>query len=140
MPARNSQPHILAVNDVEDVVSLLREILEEGGYRVTTMSEALPTPDEVATLAPDLAIVDYIWGSADAGWSLLEQMREEPRTRYLPIILLTGAMRQLEPVRDQLAAMNVTVVLTPFDIDELVRTVAEMLGQNPPSAPEQQGG
>ena len=135
MHADGQPPHILAINDTPEILDLLHEVLEDEGYRVTTVATALPTPDEVAVLQPDLVILDYIWGNEDSGWSLLQRLRDTPDTQDLPIILCTGAARQLDPIRNQLPAMNVTLLLKPFDIDALVRTVAQLLGQDASGVP-----
>lgn len=135
MHTDGSQPHILAINDSQEILDLIRELLEEEGYRVTTRTAALPTPDEIAALQPDVVILDYIWETRDSGWRLLLLLRDDPRTSDLPLILCTGAIQQLEPVRDELPAMNVTLVLKPFDIEDLVHTVAEALGHGASGVP-----
>lgn len=133
-------PHILVISDSEDILDLLQELLEEEGYRVTTTTATLPTPEAVVALRPDLVILDYIWGSDDSGWSLLQQLRNDSRTRALPIILCTGALHQLELVQDQLPVMHVTLLRKPFDIDDMVGTVSQLLGQDISNVPGPQPG
>ena len=134
------QPHIVAFDDDQEILQLLRELLEGEVYRVTTLAAQAPDPDGLNALQPDLLVLDYIWGNQETGWELLEQLRSDAGTRYTPIILLTGAMRQLDPVRDRLPAMQVTLVPKPFDIDELLHTVSRLLGQDPSSVSEYHHG
>ena len=148
MLANGTQPHILAVNDSADVLALFDDLLSEEGYRVSTMSVLTHDLAEIAALRPDLIILDYMWSTSDDSWSLLQMLRMDPRSRAIPIILCTGAIRQVEPPTARLREMDVTVVPMPFDIDELLGVAADALGQTPalrllppsPEAPAQHTG
>lgn len=85
---------------------------------------------EIASLRPDLMILDYMWSTDDSNWVLLQMLRMDPRTKGIPIILCTGAVRQVEPLSARLAEMNVKTILKPFDIDELVQMVSSELGRD----------
>ena len=130
MHANGHRPHILAVNDSADVLALFKELLEEEGYAVSVMPVLSHDLHEIASLSPDLMILDYMWSTDDSNWSLLQMLRMEPRTRDIPVILCTGAVRQVEPLMARLAEMNVKTILKPFDIDELVEMVSSKLGRS----------
>ena len=68
-----------------------------------------------------------MWSSDDAGWSLLQMLRMDPRTANIPIVLCTGAVREVEALKARLDEMHVRVVLKPFNIDELAATIASEL-------------
>lgn len=125
----NSKQHILAVNNDADVLALLRELLEEEGYHVSTQSYVLQNLDEVVRLAPDAIILDYMWAEEDAGWSMLEMLRLNRQTSQIPIVLCTGAARAIEELEGHLTEMGVKVVLKPFDIDHLLNVLSEVLGR-----------
>jgi CheY-like chemotaxis protein len=55
MAADGRQPHILVINDTQEILDLMTEILEEEGYRVTT-SLAILNLHRVKTLAPDIIV------------------------------------------------------------------------------------
>ena len=44
-------------------------------------------------------------------------------TRDIPVIVCTGAARQIEELRSHLLEMKVQVVLKPFDIDHLIEVI-----------------
>lgn len=50
-------------------------------------------------------------------------------TRDIPVIVCTGAVRQVEEMQPHLAEMKVAVVLEPFDIDQLLGELATVLRQ-----------
>jgi CheY-like chemotaxis protein len=128
-------PHILAVNDSADVLALFKELLEEEGYRVSTMPVLTHDIDGAASLNPDLMVLDYMWSTEDDNWALLQMLRMEPRTKAIPIILCTGAVRQVEPLSARLGEMNVQILFKPFDLDELLGMVTNALGRDNTSDP-----
>ena len=55
-------------------------------------------------------------------------LRMDPATTAIPIILCTGAVHEVKALEQHLIAMGVTVVLKPFNIDQLVDAIRERLG------------
>lgn len=123
----SSQRHILAINDSKEVLDIFRLLLEEEGYRVTTMRYAFKDMAEIRLMKPDLVILDYMWAEEDSGWAMLQMLKLDRTTGSIPIILCTGAKKQVDELDGQLATMNVTVVLKPFDIDTLLDAITRRL-------------
>lgn len=122
-------PHILAGDDSPAVLDLFREILEEEGYRVTTAREALGVA-EIKRLAPDLVIIDHMLEDGEgSGWQLLRELRDDPATANLPIVICTGAVQQVRASEALLRQQNIGIVYKPFDIDELVQVIADACPQ-----------
>ena len=119
--------HILALNESRDVLQLFTDLLEEEGYRVTTQPYTSKDFGAIVTMAPDLIVLDYMWASDDAGWSLLQMLKMEPRTRKIPVVLCTGAVREVDALRPHLEEMGVRVVIKPFDIAELLEQIKSAL-------------
>jgi len=119
------QRHILAVNDSDEVLAIFRLLLEEESYRVTTQRYALKDMAGLRADVPDLIILDYMWAGDDNGWSMLQMLRMDRATARTPIILCTGAKREIEDLGDRLTEQNVRVILKPFDIDELLGMITQ---------------
>jgi CheY-like chemotaxis protein len=119
--------HILAINNDLSVLALFSDLLEEEGYRVSTLAYAEKDLAEIKALAPDLIVLDYMWAGEDAGWSLLQLLRMDPGTAAIPIVLCTGAVREVEALGAHLAEMGVRVVLKPFNIDRLLDAITAAL-------------
>lgn len=132
--------HILVVNDRQEILDLLQELLEEEGYRVTT-SLALVDMARLKALQPDLIVQDLLFaGVQEAGWEFLTLVRLDPELARIPLILCTAA---LEVVKDEdmarrLADQRVTVILKPFNIQELLDVAQRVL--QPPCAEAERGG
>lgn len=116
---------ILAADDSPDILGLIVEVLEAEAYRVTTTTDPLDT-DAVKRIAPDLVIFDYMLEDGEgSGWRLLEELRRDPVTARLPVVVCTGATRRVAQNEALLRRLDARVVLKPFDIDDLLTAVAE---------------
>jgi CheY-like chemotaxis protein len=122
------RPQILAINNDPAVLALFRDLLEEAGYHVSTQTYVDRDLDQIKALKPALIVLDYMWANEDASWSLLQMLRMDPATKAIPIVLCTGAVHEVKAFEDHLVTMGVTVVLKPFNIDQLVDAIRERLG------------
>ncbi|MFN8590432.1 MAG: response regulator [Thermomicrobiales bacterium] len=123
------QPHVLCVNDTQEILDLLRDLLEDEGYQVTTVIELLDL-ERVKALNPDVIVQDLLFEQTQArGWKFLTLVRLDPELSRIPLILCTAAVAV---VRDDVMAANlrqlgVRVVLKPFNIDDLLAALDEVL-------------
>jgi DNA-binding response OmpR family regulator len=117
------RPHVLVIDYEPAIAELMRELLEEEGFRVSTRSDAFPDPDEIRGLQPSLIVLDYLRPGQSTGWPLLLRLRLDRDTCVIPVVLCTGATSQVKALGGDLAALDVAVVLKPFDIDELLAVV-----------------
>lgn len=131
MPRADHQRHILAGDDSPAILALLQEVLEDEGYRVSVSREALGL-DEVKRIDPDLVILDHLLtDGVGSGWHLLRDLRADPITAHLPVILCTGAVERVTAEAEYLASVDATVVLKPFDIDDLLAVVSGAWSRRP---------
>jgi CheY-like chemotaxis protein len=117
------QRHVLVVNDTVEILDLFRELLEEEGYRVSLYSFAFRDLAEIKADRPDLIILDFIIGGEDHGWQLLQKLKMDRETATIPVIVCTAAVRLVRDLEGHLKEKGVSVVLKPFDIDDLLREV-----------------
>ena len=122
-----SAPHILVVNDTQEILDLFEEILEEEGYRVSLSSFSFNQMDEIVSMMPDLVILDFLIGGETHGWQLLQKMKMDRRTAGIPVVVCTAALNLARELEGHLRIKNVGVVLKPFDIDDLVEEVRSRL-------------
>jgi CheY-like chemotaxis protein len=126
------QPHILAINNDPAVLALFRDLLEEAGYQVSLQTYIDRDLAQIKVLKPDLIVLDYMWATEDASWSLLQMLRMDPATQAIPIVLCTGAVREVEALQSHLLDMGITVILKPFNIDQLVDAIRDRLAPQAP--------
>jgi CheY-like chemotaxis protein len=128
MTAGTQQPHVLLVNDTQEILDLMQELLEEEGYRVTP-SLSLLNVDKIRALAPDIIVQDIMFEhSQEAGWKMLHLMRLDPELARVPIVLCTAAVNVVREatMAEQLDRLGVRVVLKPFTINELLQVLSEV--------------
>ena len=127
MTTGGHQPHILLIDDTQEILDLMRDLLEEEGYQVTTAQAYLDLA-KIKTLAPDLIVQDLLFeGMQETGWKFLTLSQLDPELARIPLILCTAAVRTVnEPaMAEQLDRLGVRVVLKPFLIDDLLTALSE---------------
>jgi two-component system phosphate regulon response regulator PhoB len=81
--------HILAVEDEEDILELLRYNLEKEGYRVTGVVSGEEALRAARSTPPDLIVLDLMLPGMD-GLTVCRELKQDAKTRDLPIIILTA--------------------------------------------------
>jgi CheY-like chemotaxis protein len=125
--------HILAGDDSPEVLDLFRDLLEAEGYRVTLAPDALDLA-LIKRADPDLVILDHMLeDGAGSGWQLLRELRQDPATAALPVVVCTGAVHRVRENVALLDQFGAALVLKPFDIDRLLQAISQALA-GPPDA------
>ncbi len=124
-------PHVVVINDDDDLLTVFRQLLEEEGYGVSTLTYPTIRPSDLMALKPDLVVLDMVFGGEDVGWNFLQRLRLDRGFLAVPVVVCTAALHLVRDVQDHLAGMGIVVVPKPFDIDDLLAAVARLLGRTP---------
>jgi DNA-binding response OmpR family regulator len=117
------QARVLLIEDDLNIRDLLRELLEDEGYRVLVADAALD-PVDVSQLCPNLVLLDLWFGGAAWGLDWLRELRVTPGARCIPVIVCTADARLVRREAEQLQTLAADVILKPFDLDDVVTRVA----------------
>ena len=109
------RPLVLIVEDDPHQAQLLAVLLESDGYAVHLAPDAEAALCALADVLPDLITLDLNLPGM-SGAELLHQLRAEPRTAQLPVLLIT-AYPSVPPATVALAQ---TLITKPYDIDVLL--------------------
>jgi DNA-binding response OmpR family regulator len=123
---------VLVVDDERDITDLVRYHLEKEGMRVVHGADGAAALRLVRTERPDLLILDLMLPGLD-GLEICRQLRRDPATRGLPIIMLTAKAEEV----DRVVGLEVGAddyVVKPFSPRELVARVRAVLRRG--GAPE----
>lgn len=117
---------IIVIDDNQPILELYELLLTGEGYRVSLHSfwERNPGLDFIAQNQPALIITDLLMGKEFDGLRLIRQIQARPEINHIPIIICIAANAELSQIVLELEARKVTVVLKPFDIEELLKTVS----------------
>ncbi len=91
-------PRILVVDDNQDNSMLMRELLASRGYDVDTASTAEEAEANIQGRHPDLLLLDVVM-PGKSGYDLCHQLKEDPNTRLIPIVMITGLTDREDKVR-----------------------------------------
>jgi len=91
-------PKILVVDDKIDTLLLLRELLSSRGYVVITATDADEARELVHSDKPDLMLLDVIM-PGKSGYELCRELKDDPFTRLVPIVMITGLTDRDDRVR-----------------------------------------
>ena len=123
---------VTVVNDNPEFLELLRELLEDERYAVTTVDSDLPNSlSRIRESQPQLLIMDLRMGSdALHGWDISQQVRETPELQDLPIIICSADLLALRDLEADMQSSNRVATLTkPFALGELTETVSGLLAE-----------
>lgn len=120
---------VLVVDDEADLAGLLRALLEGAGYRVAVAGDGRAALRLLGAGRYDLVLSDLMMPYLD-GAGLAAAMRADPALRAIPLVLLSAA-----PAAAARAAPCAAFLPKPFDVAQVLATVARLLGPAP--APQQ---
>lgn len=121
--------HVLVVDDTQEILDLLRELLEEEGYRVSVSLETLDLT-RIKALQPDVIVQEVLApGVQGTGWKFLTLSQLDPVVARIPLILCTTAVETVKDpaMAENLDRLGVRVLLKPFDLSELLATLEDIL-------------
>jgi diguanylate cyclase (GGDEF)-like protein len=120
---------ILLVEDDHAIRLLITTVLKKAGYDVTQANDGREALARIAEATPDLIISDVMMPHLD-GFGLLTQLRADPSTRTIPLILLT-ARRAKDDIVSGLDLGADDYLVKPFDKDELLARVRAKIARPP---------
>ncbi len=91
-------PRVLVVDDNPDMAELMRELLASRGYDVVTVSDAGQAEAEIHRHVPDLILSDVVMPGR-SGYELCHQLKNDPATRLIPFLLITGLSDREDKVK-----------------------------------------
>lgn len=110
---------ILIVDDNNDLLDLLSEALATEGYEVECASHVDNIYETVRNSQAGLVIIDYILEGINGG-ELCHQIKINPRTMHLPVVMISAYQRVLESLGNYGADH---FIAKPFDLNELIAVV-----------------
>lgn len=109
---------IVVVDDDPSVRALLQAQLELAGHEVHVADDGMAGLRLVQESSPDAVVLDVMMPEA-SGWQVLEQLRSDPRTARLPVVLLT-ARNLPDDVRHGYELGASAVLSKPYEEHQLI--------------------
>ena len=127
----NLTKRILVVDDRNELLHLMRRVLEDEQYQVSILQEGRDAFSRVKSSLPDLLILDLKLGDM-SGQDILKQMKSDLVTADIPVIVYTAAVLEAEEVTRLIEEspqryQGVCLLRKPFELTSLLDKVEELL-------------
>jgi DNA-binding response OmpR family regulator len=122
---------ILAVDDDDHILNLMRQILQARRYRVVTASAGREALTRVKETMPDLVVLDGMLPEVH-GFEICRQLKTSERFRHIPVILVSAVhigWRFAADVKEKYGADD--YIEKPFENAEFLRRVETLLNRAP---------
>lgn len=116
---------VLLIEDEPHIVAALRFLLQREGLTVFDHGDGQDAMQKINSVSPDLIILDVML-PGKSGMQILEELRDDSRTRNLPVLMLTakGQKKDREAAETAGASMFMT---KPFGNEEILGNVRALL-------------
>jgi DNA-binding response OmpR family regulator len=114
---------VMAINSSREILELYHQLLTDEGYEVFVYSFGPTDLSEIERLQPDVLILDQPAGFLTETWDLMQKIKMRRTTAHIPIVLCTMQHKMALEIEGFLATKRISVVLKPFDIDDLLFAV-----------------
>lgn len=118
---------ILIVEDEESLLKLESILLSSKGYNVTGVMDGRAALEEVRLNRPDLVILDIMLPEMD-GFEVCRQIKENPDTRHIPVVMLTAKKNSQDFARGQQVGSD-AYITKPFKSSKVLDTIQELLSR-----------
>jgi len=112
---------VAIVEDQAAIAELLHDVLEDAGYAPVIISSPMTAVAEIAASGAQIVLLDIMMPRKN-GWEVLDELRAEPVTRDLPVVL-TSAVYDRIGRRPLPFGGPIRFASKPFDVTELVDTI-----------------
>jgi CheY-like chemotaxis protein len=131
---KNNRP-LLVVEDIPNVLELLEVTLKFQGYQVLSAKNGEEALKILEKEKPALVITDILMPVLD-GFAFVQKIRSNPETQDIPVIFLSATYVTRED-RDFALSLGASLFIEkPFDTEDLLLTIAELLSQESIELPE----
>jgi DNA-binding NarL/FixJ family response regulator len=118
---------LLLIDDDPNLILLVRDYLEFRGYEVLTADNGKEALHLLSQNLPDMIVCDIMMPEMD-GYALIENVRQDPRTSWIPVLFLSARGQSQDRIKGLNLGADVYMV-KPFEPEELVAQVESSLKQ-----------
>ena len=119
---------ILIAEDEPSILESLDFILRRAGWTISAVSDGDAALEAVRRLKPRMLVLDVMLPKR-SGFEVLKQIRADPETHALPVLILTAKGQQQDRrIAEEFGAD--VFVTKPYANAEVVGAVRQLLGEN----------
>ena len=116
---------ILIVDDKLEVVELVKATLEGEDYQTISASDGKEALEKIGKEKPDLVLLDIVMPKMN-GFEVLTEVKKDPKTKEIPIIMLTAKGQKLDKDKGRRLGAE-DYIIKPFSPSHLLRKIEEIM-------------
>ena len=117
---------VLCVEDEEEMIDLIRLILERRGFEVLGAVGGKEGLEVIRREMPDLVLLDLMMPEVD-GWEVYRQMKADEQLKDIPVVVVTAKAQSIDKVLGLHIAKVDDYVTKPFGPQELLKSIDKVL-------------
>ncbi len=119
-------PKVMVIDDDAAIVELIELMLAIEGLKTTSVSKSPTAIDHIRREMPDLILLDLMMPEVD-GWQILSTLKADATLQHIPVVVVTARVDALRDSDNDLLSCLAGHLIKPFEFDELVRTIKQVL-------------
>src|SRR5512141_678310 len=123
---------VMVIEDEKEIRDLVRYNLERAGFRVATAADGEEGLERIFASRPDAVVLDLMLPGR-SGLEVLRELRGEPVTREVPVVVLTARAAEMDKLLGFEHGAD-DYLTKPFSPRELVARLQALLRRSRPAA------
>jgi DNA-binding response OmpR family regulator len=120
---------IVCIEDEPDMIHLIKLILKRKGYHVIGAHGGKEGLETIYKEKPGLVLLDLMMPEMD-GWEVYQQMKADPSTSEIPVIVVTAKAQSIDKVLGLHIAKVDDYISKPFSPQELVESIEHVIARS----------
>lgn len=122
----NKPIRVVYVEDDPEMINLITMILSKRGYQIMGANGGREGIEMVSKEIPDLILLDLMMPDVD-GWNLYQQVKSNPTTSQIPVIVITAKSQPIDRVLGLHIAKVDDYICKPFHPKDLIQSIEKVL-------------
>lgn len=119
----NGRKTVVLIEDDSSLTELLSQELRDNGFRVLAFAKGQEALQAIKSVIPDAVVVDIMLHHSMDGWTIMKELKKDPRLAHIPIFVSTA----LEERETGLTLGAEVYLIKPYPPRELSRVIHESL-------------
>ena len=125
VPDESGQKKVLIVEDSRMIRGIISKTLKENGFKVIEAEDGIEALEKLHENQPDLVLLDIVLPKLD-GYHILSIIKDKPRYKKIPVIILTSRDSFKDKIKGHLSAAQ-SYLTKPFKSQELIKEVNKFI-------------
>lgn len=124
--SENKPIRVVYVEDDPEMINLITMILSKRGYQIIGANGGREGIEMILKEIPDLILLDLMMPDVD-GWNLYQQVKSNPTTSQIPVIVITAKSQPIDRVLGLHIAKVDDYICKPFHPKDLVQSIEKVM-------------